>query len=138
AMLDSVLPATWSKSNPVDIVGDADAARYLAALDILLADKSNDAVLVINVPTALASSAETAAAVAEFLKARRTRVMNPKPVLALWVGANGEVTAAFDRAGIPHYATETDAVHGFMHLVRHGEAVKILMATPPRPPGPLP
>src|SRR5262249_26993839 len=50
---------------------------------------------------------------------------------AVWGGANGEVTAAFDRAGIPHYATETDAVHGFMHLVRHGEAVKILMATPP-------
>jgi acetyltransferase len=26
--LDSVLPPTWSKGNPVDIVGDADAARY--------------------------------------------------------------------------------------------------------------
>jgi acetyltransferase len=131
AKLDVLLPASWSKSNPVDIVGDADAMRYLAALEALLADKGSDAVLVINVPTALASSAETAQAVAEFLKARRTRVMNPKPVLALWIGANGDVTAAFDRAGIPHYATETDAVHGFMHLVRHGEAVKILMETPP-------
>jgi acetyltransferase len=131
AKLDVLLPSSWSKSNPVDIVGDADATRYLAALEALLADKGSDAVLVINVPTALASSAETAAAVADFLKARRTRVMNPKPVLALWVGANGEVTGAFDRAGIPHYATETAAVHGFMHLVRHGEAVKILMETPP-------
>lgn len=131
AKLDVLLPASWSKSNPVDIVGDADATRYLAALDALLADKGNDAVLAINVPTALASSAETAAAVAEFLKARRTRVMNPKPVLALWVGAGDSVTGAFDRAGIPHYATETAAVHGFMNLVRYGEAVKILMNTPP-------
>jgi len=131
AKLDVILPPSWSKSNPVDIVGDADATRYISVLEALLADKGSDAVLVINVPTALASSAETAAAVADFLKARRSRVMNSKPVLALWVGGNGEVTGAFDRAGIPHYATETDAVHGFMHLVRYGEAVKILMATPP-------
>ena len=129
--LDSVLPATWSKGNPVDIVGDADAARYLAALDILLADKSSDALLVINVPTALASTTETAAAVADFVKARRAHAMNAKPVLALWVGAGEAASGAFSRAGVPHYATETDAVRGFRHLVRHGEAVKILMETPP-------
>jgi acetyltransferase len=131
AKLDAALPATWSKSNPVDIVGDADAARYLTALDALLADDGNDAVLVINVPTALASSAETATTVADFLKARRTRVHNSKPVLALWVGAGETVTGAFAQAGVPHYASETDAARGFMHLVRHGEAVKNLMETPP-------
>ena len=131
AKLDAALPATWSKSNPVDIVGDADAARYLAALEPLLDDDGNDAVLVINVPTALASSAETAATVADFAKAHRVRVYNAKPVLALWIGAGEAVTGAFSRAGIPHYESETDAVRGFMHLVRHGEAVKILMETPP-------
>jgi acetyltransferase len=62
AQLDVGLPSTWSKANPVDIVGDADAARYAAALEALLADTGNDAVLVLNVPTALASAA-----------ARRTR-----------------------------------------------------------------
>jgi acetyltransferase len=30
--LDAVLPPTWSKSNPVDIIGDADAAHYAVAL----------------------------------------------------------------------------------------------------------
>ena len=60
ARLDAVLPPTWSKANPVDIVGDADAARYSAALEALLADQANDAVLVLNVPTALASAAATA------------------------------------------------------------------------------
>ena len=45
AKLDAVLPRTWSGSNPVDIVGDADAARYAAALEILLSDSANDAVL---------------------------------------------------------------------------------------------
>jgi acetyltransferase len=52
--LDAVLPRTWSGSNPVDIVGDADAGRYSAALAALLADKANDAVLVLNVAGALA------------------------------------------------------------------------------------
>jgi acetyltransferase len=64
ARLDAVLPPTWSKANPVDIVGDADAGRYSAALVALLADTANDAVLVLNVPTALASPTATADAVA--------------------------------------------------------------------------
>src|SRR5690349_17524447 len=34
--LNAALPPAWSKSNPVDIVGDADAARYAAALEALL------------------------------------------------------------------------------------------------------
>src|SRR3954447_17286416 len=64
--LDSVLPPTWSGSNPIDIVGDADAARYTAALEALLADQANDAVLVMNVQTAIASASEIAAAVTQF------------------------------------------------------------------------
>src|ERR1700733_13891322 len=46
--LDAVLPPTWSGSNPVDIVGDADAVRYAAALELLLADPNNDAILGMN------------------------------------------------------------------------------------------
>ena len=37
--LDAVLPPTWSRANPVDIIGDADAARYEVALEALLADR---------------------------------------------------------------------------------------------------
>ena len=36
--LAAVLPPTWSGTNPVDIVGDADASRYAAALEVLLDD----------------------------------------------------------------------------------------------------
>ena len=41
------------------------------------------------------------------------------------------VTPVFEADGIPHYATEADAVRGFMHLVRYREAQDDLMATPP-------
>ena len=61
--LDAVLPPTWSGSNPVDIVGDADPARYAAALEVLLADANNDAILVMNVQTAIAPADDIAATV---------------------------------------------------------------------------
>src|SRR6185437_5561712 len=51
--LNAVLPRTWSHGNPVDMVGDADAARYRAALEVLIEDSAVDAILVINCPTAL-------------------------------------------------------------------------------------
>ncbi len=34
--LDAALPSTWSHANPVDIIGDADAARFRLALAALL------------------------------------------------------------------------------------------------------
>jgi acetyltransferase len=131
ARLDAVLPPTWSKGNPVDIIGDADGERYAAALDALLADPQNDAILVMNVPTALASAADTATRVAELTRARRASTVKPKPVLATWIGADDAASRAFEAAGIPHYATESDAVRGFMHVARWSEARDALMETPP-------
>jgi acetyltransferase len=131
ARLDAVLPPTWSKSNPVDIVGDADAARYAAALEALIGDPENDAILAMNVQTALAPAADIAATLCAQVTATRARTWPPKPVFAVWVGADGTVAGTFDRAGIPHYANEADAVRGFMHLVRYGEAIEALMETPP-------
>lgn len=132
AKLDAALPPTWSKADPIDISGDADAARYLAALDILLADPASDAVLVMNVETAVASATGIAEAVAERIKAARGQKYSmSKPVLAAWVGTDQSVAPIFDKAEIPHFPTEDDAVRAFMHLVKHREATEALLATPP-------
>src|SRR5690606_12241201 len=128
--LDAALPPTWSRSNPVDIVGDADAARYGAALAALLDDPGNDAVLVMNVPTALSSSIEAARAVASVLS-RRPRPGAGNPVFGVWLGGGDEALQALDRAGVPTYATESAAVRGYTYLVRHREAQQALMETPP-------
>jgi acetyltransferase len=133
--LDAVLPPTWSGSNPVDIVGDADAARYAAALEVLLADTSNDAVMVMNVQTALAPADEIAATVTAMVRKYRTqRQRAAKPVLAVWVGAEQKVVDLLSGAGIPNYSTGVDAVLGFMHLVRHREVVAELAQVPPAMP----
>lgn len=40
AALNAVLPKTWSHANPVDIIGDADGARYGAAAAAVLSDRT--------------------------------------------------------------------------------------------------
>ncbi|MGN6749782.1 MAG: bifunctional acetate--CoA ligase family protein/GNAT family N-acetyltransferase [Xanthobacteraceae bacterium] len=128
---DAARPPIWSRANPVDIAGDADAQRYAAALEHLLADDANDAVLVMNVPTALASAAEAAHSVVATAGQHRRTSVPPKPVFAVWVGGGERASEIFDRAGIPDYATETEAVAGFMHLVQYRESRRQLMAVPP-------
>jgi acetyltransferase len=132
--LDAVLPRTWSGSNPVDIGGDADAARYAAALEVLLSDPNNDAILVMNVQTAIAPADEIATAVTDLVGKYRQHRRSAKPVLAVWVGAEPKVIEALSSAGIPNYPTEDDAVRGFMHLVRHREVVQELAQVPPAMP----
>jgi acetyltransferase len=133
--LNAVLPPTWSGSNPVDIVGDADSARYAAALEVLLEDPSNDAIMVMNVQTAIAPADEIAATVTAIVsKYREQRRKVAKPVLAAWVGADQKIGDMLSSAGIPNYPTEDDAVRGFMYLVRHREVVTALAQVPPAMP----
>ena len=129
AKLDAQLPRTWSRGNPVDIVGDADAARYTTALEIIASDPACDAVLVMNCPTALSSSTDIARAITAADVAGKTG----KVLLSNWLGAQSAVEArrVFHAASIPTFDTPAAAVNGFMQLVRHRRAQDALMRTPP-------
>jgi acetyltransferase len=129
--LDQVLPPTWSHANPVDIIGDADAARYSAALEVLLNDSDSDAVLVMYVRTAIASPIAIADGVIDTIARYRKATLRPKPAMAVWLGTQNLVDAKFAEAKIPTYATEADAVRGFMHLVNYHDAQRALMDMPP-------
>jgi acetyltransferase len=130
ARLNAVLPPLWSRANPVDIIGDADASRFSAALEALIEDPQNDAILVLDVQTALASSFDTAKAVRDVIVANRSRVVHPKPILTSWIGAPDEIEATFRAARIPHYQTEIEAIRGFAHLARRAELQQTLLARP--------
>lgn len=132
--LNALLPPVWSKSNPIDIIGDADPVRYAGTLQALLDDTDNDAILAMNVPTALSSAGECADAVVRVIQEDRRKRPTHKPVLAVWVGDDGRAARAFDAASVPYYSSETDAIRGFMHLVRYVEAKRALMETPPSAP----
>jgi acetyltransferase len=118
-------------SNPLNIGDAGAAAAYGSALEVVLADKGTDAVLVMNAPTALASSQEAALAVARAVAQHRMARFPAKPAFAVWIGDQPEAKALFDGESIPHYPTEADAVRGVMHLVRYRRAQTDLMKTPP-------
>src|SRR5690606_36303870 len=132
--LDAVLARGWSRANPVDLLGDADGPRYAAGLEALLDDPGNDAILVVNVPTVLSDPRDTAEATVRVLK-ERPRGAARRPVLALWLGDGHGADELLGTAGVPTYASEAEAVRGFMYLVRHREAQAALMETPPSLPG---
>ena len=126
AKLDGVLPRTWSRGNPVDIIGDATGRRYGEALSILLDAWETNAVLVLNCPTAIASGVEAAQAVIDAVAGKR------RCVLTNWLGSERayEARRLFAAARIPTFETPEDATTGFMHLVRYRRGQDIIKEVP--------
>ncbi|MEQ8268896.1 MAG: bifunctional acetate--CoA ligase family protein/GNAT family N-acetyltransferase [Parvibaculum sp.] len=126
AALDAVLPRTWSRANPVDIIGDAGPERYTQGMEALLKDKGTDAVLVMNCPTAVVNNLSAAHAVIAAAEA------SSKPVFTNWLGDKGARAAreAFQQHHIPTYETPTSAVRAFMLHVRHDRNQRLLLEIP--------
>jgi len=124
--LNTVLPATWSHGNPVDIIGDSDDERYVNALSILLQDKGYDAILVMMVPVAAIDNAKVAKAIAELIR------QSEKPIFTCWMGetAVAEAREYFEQHGIPSYKTPDSAVNAFMQMVTYERNQQELMQTP--------
>jgi acetyltransferase len=129
--LDAVLPATWSRANPVDIIGDAPARRYADAMSLLLADDGNDAVLVMNCPTALTSAQDAADAVIAAAKATGGNGAGTKPVFSVWLGSAPDRKQQFEDAGIPSYDTEAAAIAGITQLMTLHRTGAALLEIPP-------
>lgn len=125
--LDEILPSTWSKANPVDIIGDGGADRYVNVLKVLLNDENYDAILVMLVPAAVINNKEVAKAVTEEIKKTN------KPILTCWMGEDGvaEAREIFEHADIPSYDTPSSAVRAFMQVVDYGRNKESLREIPP-------
>lgn len=130
--LDSVLPPTWSKRNPVDIIGDASGERYAKALHILVKDPGIDALLVSHAPTAIVSSQEAAQAIVSSIHNSSSN----KNILTSWLGDHSVVEARrlFAENQIPDYETPEKAIKAFMHIVKYHRNLELLMETPPSTP----
>ncbi|MCR4412105.1 MAG: acetate--CoA ligase family protein [Thermoguttaceae bacterium] len=112
ANLRGVLPATAAVKNPVDVIGDARADRYEAALRQVLADPNVDQALVILTPQSMTDIEAIAQAVCRVHEAARDgrpaadlpRVA-PKPVACSFMGATdvAEGIRVLQQAHIPHY-----------------------------------
>ena len=71
--LDDFLSPNWSRSNPVDVLADADAERYVKAVDIVSKDAAGDGLLAIIAPQGLADPTQVATQMSQFATAPPSR-----------------------------------------------------------------
>jgi len=127
AALDEVLPAYWSRANPVDILGDASPEKYKAAIEACLKDDTFDGVLVMLTPQAMTAAGDAAQAVIE-VAGRRP----PKPVLACWMGESSVADARhmLSAAGLPDFTTPERAIEAFSYLAWHEQNRRLALELP--------
>jgi len=121
--LMSKLPAAASVGNPIDVLGDADPDRYVAAVEAAQDDDAVDAIVVILTPQAMTKPAETARAIAKSAR-------NEKPILVSFMGGL-DVMPGRDElvaANLPDYPSPERAVHALAAMCRYAEWLK----RPPR------
>ncbi len=116
-MLKKTLPEEANVHNPVDVIGDARAARYQTALSLVLADAGVDAVLVLLTPQAMTEIVATAHVIV------KAAANSDKPVLASFIGgaAVAPGLSLLQESGVPAYATPERAVRSLAALARYAD-----------------
>ena len=129
ANLDKALPASWSRNNPIDILGDAGPDRYELATQACLEDENIDAALIILTPQAQTAPLDVAQNLVRLKKTTR------KPILACWMGDISVQSSRelFKQNNIPSYGTPEAAVRAFAALATYHENQQHLLQVP----GPL-
>ncbi len=123
--LNGFLPSNWSKSNPIDILGDSDSQRYAKTIEATIKDPGVDGVLVIYTPQGGASPIEAAKAIIKHAKSN-------KPILTTWMG-DKEVTKArqsFFESGIPAYEFPEEAIKTYLYMYQYARNLASLYETP--------
>ncbi len=130
ATLNQVLPPAWSGANPIDIIGDAGADRYQAAMAALLTDPGIDTILALNCPTGVASSDEAATGLLAAW-AKRPGFGAPN-VLAGWLTSTGgeAIRARFAAAGMPAFDTIEAAIGGCAELAEFARNQRMMLRVP--------
>jgi acetyltransferase len=125
--LHAALPPSWSNGNPVDLIGDADAGRYRAALAACLADEGVDGVVAILTPQAMTDADAAAKAVIDAARG------STKPVITCWMGeaSVGEARRTLRAAGLPVFRLPEMAVESFACLADFNRNQRLLLEAPP-------
>lgn len=124
--LNQVLPAAWSHSNPVDILGDASAERYEKAIEIVAKDEQTDGILVVLSPQDVTDPSATAQALKKYA------TIKDKPILASWMGGESVAEGAqiLSEEKIPVFEYPDDAAATFAAMWRYSKNIQSLYETP--------
>jgi acetyltransferase len=124
--LNQVLPAYWSKSNPIDILGDASVERYISAIDVVLKDPEVHGVVIIYTPQGVATAVDLARAIS------KTAKKSTKPILTAMMGSK-EVEKArqvFYDNKVPTYEFPEEAIKTYMYMYHYARNLENLYETP--------
>ncbi|MBW4435663.1 MAG: GNAT family N-acetyltransferase [Pleurocapsa minor GSE-CHR-MK-17-07R] len=128
--LNAFLPAAWSHSNPIDILGDASPELYARTLATAGNDPNSDGLLVILTPQAMTDPTLTAEKLSGF------DTIVDKPVLASWMGGPGIAAgeAILNKSNIPTFQFPDTAIRVFNYMWQYNANLKSLYETPMLPP----
>jgi len=124
--LDSFLSPHWSHNNPLDVLADADAERFVKAVEIASKDPASDGLLAVIAPQGHADPTQVAERMKPFAHS------SGKPLLASWMGGDGVVegTAILNAAGIPTFSYPDTAARAFTYMWRYTYNLRGLYETP--------
>jgi len=110
----------------VDVLADADAERFVKAIDIVSKDPASDGLLAVIAPQGLADPTKAAQHMARFAHT------SGKPLIASWMGGDGvaEGTAILNTAGIPTFSYPDTAARAFTYMWRYTYNLRGLYETP--------
>ncbi len=127
--LNAVLPPFWSHGNPIDVLGDAKADRYKAAMDAALNDENVDGILIIFTQQAVSESVEIAKNIVELV---RNKPYQNKTIVTSFMGfgAVQEANNILNANNIPTYSTPEQALKTYMYMYNYQRNVDLLYETP--------
>jgi acetyltransferase len=124
--LNDFLSSQWSHGNPVDVLADADAAKFAKAVDVVSRDPGSDGLLAVIAPQGLVDPTQAAQLLKPYAHS------SSKPILASWMGGGGvaEGTAILNAAGIPTFSYPDTAARAFTYMWRYTYNLRSLYETP--------
>jgi acetyltransferase len=127
--LNAVLPPFWSHGNPIDVLGDAKADRYKAAVEASLNDENIDGILIIFTQQAVSEAIEISKAIVELVKGK---AYQNKTILTSFMGfgAVQEANNILNQNNIPTYSTPEQAVKTYMTMYQYQRNIELIYETP--------
>ncbi|MEM2440386.1 MAG: GNAT family N-acetyltransferase [Candidatus Bathyarchaeia archaeon] len=128
-MLSKTLPNYCSVTNPIDLLEEANADRYKAALETCLKDEKVDGVLIIYTAQAMSDPVEVAKAIIEVYKSFK---FYGKTVLTSFIGhgAIEEANRILNENGIPTHPTPEQAIKTYLYMYQYKRNLELLYETP--------
>jgi acetyltransferase len=114
--LNNRLPAAWSHSNPIDVLGDATSTRYQQALEVVTHDPNIDAVLILLTPQ---SGTDVELIAKSIIQAANYSEI---PILASFIGGKRveDGKKLFTGTRVMHFDTPEEAIDAFSFIFYDG------------------